>query len=119
MAAQQIGGLVDQANQRVGRHLGAVDQSDLSDLSDLSDESDRNRFRTARPRANPWATGAAALAKEVFKIEQEFLQAGLGHTVSLSSVFLEVAEATLPSAMFCTPDRAAAPSGRACGCGGQ
>jgi len=47
------------------------------------------------------------LAEIVFVVKEEFTKAGPGTPVSLSSVFLEVAEARLPSAIFWTPLRAA------------
>lgn len=47
------------------------------------------------------------LPQEILVVECEFFEAGPCHAGNLSSFFREVPEAWLPSAMFCTPLRAA------------
>jgi hypothetical protein len=49
----------------------------------------------------------AAQPQEVAVVFEQFAEAGAGHSGELISVSLEVPDASLPSRMFCLPERAA------------
>lgn len=54
-----------------------------------------------------WPPGQIPLPQKIFVVEPQLLKLARATLVSLSSDFFEVPEAWLPSAMFCTPLRAA------------
>ncbi len=64
-----------------------------------------NQILAARIAAFP--ERQPALPQKILIIELQLFQTGPPTLVSLSSIFFEVPDAWLPSAIFCTPDRAA------------